>query len=73
MGNSKSNETLQAVPAQLYMAFFEGNPDGERIMQELSVHFYDRIAPPDPNKALFMEGQRSVILFILKKIQEGKQ
>ena len=73
MAEPKKQKTEQGVPAQMYYNIFQGHPDGMKILEELSKNFYDRIAPAEPNTALFMEGQRSVVLFIIRQCSEGQK
>ena len=76
MATRKKKETgTGAVPANIYYNIFQGHADGQKILDELAVKFYDRTSisnPVDPNATLVMEGQRQVILFILAKCSEGQ-
>jgi ABC-type xylose transport system substrate-binding protein len=65
---------------QLFFNIFEGHQDGQRILQDLQQHFYDRTSvagtPVDANATLVGEGQRQVVLYIMGRIirfQAGKK
>ena len=70
--------------AGLFRRVFVGNPDGERVLQQLRVNFNPRVprfikaAPgtkpefdPNPTAAAFRDGQASVILEIEDAIEQG--
>lgn len=62
--------------AKSYYNIFQGNPDGQKILEDLSKKFYDRSSvtnPVDPHATLVLEGQRQVILFILLKCAEAQK
>lgn len=58
-----------AVDNKLFNRIFQGNSDGQAILDELSRLFYDRnsYTKGDPYETTFKEGQRSVIGFIIQK------
>ena len=53
-----------------YQALFDKNPLGTKVLEDLSTLFYDidGYVKGDPNHAIYVEGQRSVIRFILRRI-----
>lgn len=61
----------QGVPSQDYYAIFQGRTEGQRILEELSTLFHDRpLETVDPSAALFREGQRSVVMYIIHRCAE---
>lgn len=70
----KEQKQEAGVPAQFYLRIFEGDPDGQKILEEMSRLFHDRPIPSlSGDVALYSEGQRSVMLFLFSKIAEAKQ
>jgi hypothetical protein len=64
------------VPAVSYYNIFQSNPDGQKILDELSRLYYDRSSitnPVDANATLVLEGQRQVVLWIIQKCAEGQK
>jgi len=75
MPNNQEKEPT-GLPAKIYFNIFQGHQDGQDILQELSMRFYDRTSissPVDPNATLVLEGQRQVLLFIMQKCAEGQR
>jgi len=60
--------------ARSYVRAFTTN-DGDAVLAELRKLFLDKEAGPDVSDAALrhLEGQRSVIRFILRKIDEGSK
>ena len=72
MGDSKKRTQDSMVPAESYDRVFQADQDGAKILAELSSLFHDRALPSvDPHFALYSEGQRSVVLFIISRIGEA--
>ena len=57
------------VDNKLFHRIFQGNVDGQKILDELSRLFYDRgsYVEGDPHGTTFKEGQRSGVAFIIRK------
>jgi hypothetical protein len=60
--------------ARSYLRTFTTN-DGDAVLAELRKLFLDKEAPPECSDAALrhLEGQRSVVRFILRKIDEGSK
>jgi hypothetical protein len=57
----------QELPDAVYNRIFQQDVDGEKILEELATHYYDRqsYVAGDPHATSFNEGARSVISYIL--------
>jgi hypothetical protein len=55
-----------------YKNLFVDNKTGEKVLQELTGLFFDRLSytKNDPYDTAFKEGQRSVVEFMLQKIAQ---
>lgn len=76
MANSEKKEQGTGLPPVMYYNVFQGTPDGQKILDELSARFYDRTSvtnPVDPNATLVLEGQRQVVLFIIEQCAKGQK
>jgi len=59
------------LPNESYVATFEKNPVGKKILEELSAMHYDITSfDVDPYKTAFNEGRREVIRSILLRLSQ---
>lgn len=62
----------QPVGAQAYQAVFGRDTTGQKVLEDLTVLFYDiaSYTKEDPYHTAFLEGQRSVVRFVLQKLAQ---
>lgn len=63
------------LESRTYSDLFVESPLGEQVLNELVGLFYDRpsYTRNDPNHTMYLEGQRSVVEFILRKTTQFNQ
>ena len=62
---------IQAVPGEIFYSLFQKNPDGVKVFEELCARFYDKqsYTKGDSYHTAYLEGQRSVVLWLINKMQ----
>lgn len=60
------------VDAQAYQAVFTRDTTGKKVLEDLSVRFYDipSYTKGDPYHTAHLEGQRSVLRFVLSRLSQ---
>jgi len=71
----EAHKETSMVNSKLYSDVFQANPAGQKILEEMSVLFENRIShvPGDSHETAFREGQRSVMLYIYKKCANAQE
>lgn len=63
------------LDSKIYYSLFEVNTDGKKVLEELCRIYYDRqsYVKGDTHDTAFNEGAKSVVQFILAKLNHSQQ